>query len=505
MPQPFDLLIRHAAVYDGSGAPARDVAVGLRADRIAAIGPLDDAGAARTIDATGLALAPGFIDVHAHDDLLVLRQPEVRGKTMQGVTTTIVGNCGTGVAPYASLFATFNLDPDRAGAALPEWDGYGGYFARLEADPPSLNVAALVGHGTIRHAAMGGMARRPAGEGEAAQMRAALLEGLQAGAVGMSTGLIYEPGRYAPTDEIVALAKELTPAGAVYTSHMRNEGAGLLDAIRETIGIGEAAGCAVQISHHKASGSEQWGRVRESLAMIDEARARGLDLSADQYPYTAGSTSLFAIVQNGAFGGGDGGTEGIGTIDATDVLIASAPRHASYEGQTIAALADSWDLPVNDAVQRLLDEEGRAMFVVLFSMDEADVRTVLQHPSTMIGTDGIDAGSRPHPRMYGAYPRILGRYVREAGLLTLEAAIHKMTGMPAAKFHLPGRGRIEVGAFADLVLFDPATVLDRATYEDPRRPPAGLPHVFVNGVAVVRDGEHTGARPGRPLRRGVEA
>jgi len=324
-------------------------------------------------------------------------------------------------------------------------------------------------------------------------------EGVEAGAVGLSTGLIYEPGRYARTDEIVALARELGKDGGLYATHMRNEADGLLDAVREAIEVGERAGVPVQISHHKASGRNNWGRVRDSLALIEAARARGADVTADQYPYTAGSTSLHAVIQNGAFRHDSPG--GLGTLSAREVLIASAPPRPAWEGQTLAALAAQWRLADEEAARRVVAETGEGCFVVVFTMDETDVRNVLAHPTTMIGSDGVPAGGKPHPRLYGCFPRVLGHYTRDERVLDLPAAIHKMTGMPAAKFRLADRGVVRPGAYADLVVFDPARIRDVATYEDPCRFPDGLRAVYVNGTAVARDGAHTGARPGRVLRR----
>jgi N-acyl-D-amino-acid deacylase len=281
---------------------------------------------------------------------------------------------------------------------------------------------------------------------------------------------------------------------------MRNEADGLLDAVREAIRVGEEAGVPVQISHHEASGRRNWGRVRDSLRLIEEARARGVDVTADQYPYTAGSTSLFAVLQNGGFRSDSPG--GLGELDGADVLVASAPKHAEWEGRTVAALASQWSMESEAAARRIVDAEGEACFVVIFTMDEADVRTVMAHPTTMIGSDGVPSGGKPHPRLYGCFARVLGRYVREAKVLDLPTAVHRMTGMPAAKFQLVDRGVIRPGAFADLVVFDPARIDDVATYEEPRRAPAGIRAVYVNGTAVARDGRHTGARPGRALRRG---
>jgi N-acyl-D-aspartate/D-glutamate deacylase len=348
----------------------------------------------------------------------------------------------------------------------------------------------------MRAGAMGGAGeRRPPTEDETARIRAWLREGLEAGAVGMSTGLIYEPGRYTTTDELAMIARECADFGALYASHTRNEGAAVLEAHAEAMEIGRRAGIAVQISHHKASGEANWGRVVESIAQIVEARDRGEDVTADQYPYTASSTRLAAIAQNAREAGGE--------MTGESIIVASCTGHEEWEGKTLAQLAEDFDLPVDQAADRITDAVP-ATLIVAHGMSEDDVRTVLAHPTTMVGTDGLGYGSKPHPRHFGTYPRILGRYVREEGVLSLEDAIHKMTGMPAAKFDLPGRGVIAEGAVADLVLFDPDTVAEVSTYEDPRRAPLGMPHVFVNGVAVVRDGDHTHARAGRPVLRGRE-
>ncbi|HVQ75695.1 MAG TPA: D-aminoacylase [Candidatus Binatia bacterium] len=493
----FDVVIRGGTVYDGTGAPGVIADVGLTGDRIAAVGEVAGRGGIE-VDARGLAVAPGFIDVHSHDDFAVLLDPEMSFKVMQGVTSDVVGNCGSGVVPYEAALTRFGrMSP---GARPPEWSDFAGYLGRVDEVRPSLNVAVLMGHGSLRAGAMGLDQRAPAAD-EMTRMRRGIREGAEAGAVGLSTGLIYEPGRYAATGEIVDLAREMGRGGGLYATHMRNEAAGLLEAVAEAIRIGEDAGVAVQISHHKASGRDNWGRVRDSLRLIEEARARGLDVTADQYPYTAGSTSFHAVVQNGAFRADS--PSGLGTLAPDQVLIASAPRHPEYEGLTLAGLAGRWTLPVDEAATRLLREEGEACFVVLFSMDEGDVRTVMAHPTTMIGSDGVPAaGSKPHPRLYGCFPRVLGHYVRDEGVLDLPTAIHRMTGMPAAKFRLVDRGAVCSGAFADLVVFDPAHIRDVATYEDPRRFPEGIRAVYVNGTAVARDGQHTRARPGRALRRG---
>ncbi len=496
--QPFDLVIRNASIYDGSGAALLRGDVAIRGDKIAAVGAAS--GAARAeIDAHGRAVAPGFIDVHSHDDFAVFLTPEMDFKTMQGVTTDVVGNCGMGAAPFAVASAMFR-SMHGGGAAIPEWEGYSGYLQQVDRNPPSLNVAVLAGHGTLRLAAMGNVRREPTAA-ELQKMRAWLAEALDAGAVGLSTGLIYEPGRYARTEEIIELAHEMSKRGGLYASHMRNEAGGLLASVRETIRIGEEAGVPVEISHHKASGAENWGKVRESLKVIDDARARGVDVTADQYPYTSGSTILAAVVQNGALDE-DPGPGGMGRVPADKVLLASVPRHREREGRTLRSFCNEWGLAERAAAERIIAEDGPGVFVVTEMMDETDVRTVMTHTTTMIGSDGIWAGTRPHPRLYGTFPRVLGRYARDLKMLTLEQAVHRMTGMPAAKFRLERRGLIRPGYFADLVVFDPSAIIDTATYEDPKRYPAGISDVLVNGAAVVRDGRHTGARPGRALRRG---
>jgi N-acyl-D-amino-acid deacylase len=493
----FDLVIRGGTVYDGTGAPGTRADVGVRADRIALVGTVTGRGV-EELDASGHAVTSGFIDVHTHDDFAVLLEPEMAFKVLQGVTSDVVGNCGSGVVPFEAGLRRFRrLHPQ---ADPKPWAGFGDYLERVSNARPSCNVAVLIGHGSLRHGAMALEQRAPT-SAELERMKAWVREGIAAGAVGLSTGLIYEPGRYARTDEIVALARELGgPGGGLYASHMRNEAEGLLDAVRETIGIGEAAGVPVQISHHKASGRNNWGRVRDSLRLIDEARARGIDVTADQYPYVAGSTSLFAVVQNGAFRSDSPG--GLGELGGEDVLVASAPKHPEWEGKTVAALAASWGADSAAAAHRIIDGEGEACFVVIFTMDEADVKTVMAHPTTMIGSDGVPTGGKPHPRLYGCFPRVLGHYVRDEKVLDLATAVHRMTGMPARKFQLVDRGVVRPGAFADLVVFDPARIDDVATYESPRQTPVGIRAVYVNGVAVARDGVPTGARPGRALRRG---
>jgi N-acyl-D-aspartate/D-glutamate deacylase len=492
----WDVVIRGARIFDGTGAAPVIGDLAVRGDRIAAVGEVEGE-AAHEIDARGLALAPGFIDVHSHDDFAVLATPAMDFKLMQGVTTEVIGNCGMGAAPYEAVrehFGTFFGD-----AAIPGWKGYRGYLEVVERAPPSLNVAILAGHNTLRAAVMG-MARRAPTQDEQRAMRDLVREALEAGAVGLSTGLIYEPGRHCATEEVIELARDVAAAGGVYATHMRNEASGLLDAVREAIRIGRESGVGVQISHHKAAGKRNWGRVRDSLGLIEEARAEGLDVTADQYPYTSGSTMLTAVLHNDALNTqGDRG--GIARVEPERVLIASAPLHPEYEGNTIAELAVALDLSPEDAARKVDADEQHRAIAILHLMDEGDVQTVMRHPTTMIGSDGIPLGGKPHPRLYGAFARVLGHYARELGLLTMEDAVYRMTGMPARKFGLADRGVLRAGAYADLTIFNPETIIDTGTFKEPKRYPLGIAHVLVNGVAVVANGRHTNARPGRALRR----
>lgn len=487
-----DVVIRDVSIHDGTGAPPAAGDIAIDGDTIAAVGRVAGGGR-ETLDGRGRSLAPGFIDVHTHDDFAAILHPEMAFKVCGGVTTCIVGNCGMGAAPHqAAVSIARAMHPQ---AAFPAWDGYAGYCAYLDQHPSGVNIGVLMGHGTARHSAMGDAARAP-DDREMARMKAVIEEGLAAGALGLSTGLVYDPGRHATTDELVELAAVMRGTGALYTTHMRNESTGLLESVREAIEIGERAGVGVQISHHKASTRAAWGLVGESLKLIEAAQSRGLDVHADQYPYTAGSTILSAVYREGRFGG-----PGMGTVDPAQIVIASTASHAEWEGRSIAALAASMACDAGAAAARVLAEDP-GVTVVLHTMSEDDVRTVMRHPSTMIGSDGIPTlKGKPHPRLYGTFARVLGRYSRDAGLFPLAEAVYKMTGFAAAKFGLTDRGVLKPGAKADLVLFDPARIIDCGTFEDPHRHPDGIDAVFVNGVAAMRGGRLTGARAGRALRR----
>jgi N-acyl-D-amino-acid deacylase len=486
-----DLVIRDVLLYDGTGAPPVQADVAIEGDRIASV-QAGGQGARKTIDGRGLALAPGFIDVHTHDDFAAIAHPDMAFKLEGGVTTCVVGNCGFGAAPHAAAaIMAKTLHPK---LSLPEWQGTAGYMGLLEANPPGVNIGLLVGHGTARLAAMRNENRAPSGA-EMAAMKATVAEGLEAGALGLSSGLVYDPGRFAATDELVELCALMHGTGALYATHMRDESTGLLDSVREAIAIGERAGVPVQISHHKASGRGAWGLVRESLKLIEAAQRRGLSVHADQYPYTAGSTILSAVYRDGRLRGA------IGDLTGEDVVIASTESHPQWEGHSLAQLGRELGCSAEQAAEQVLAADS-GVTCVLHAMCEEDVRTVMRHPSTMIGSDGIPTlEGKPHPRLYGTFARVLGHYARDEGLFPMQEAVYRMTGFAAAKFGLQDRGVVRAGVFADLLLFDPAKIVDLGTFEDPKRRPAGIHAVFVNGERAVEGGAATGVRTGRVLRR----
>lgn len=489
---PYDLLIRGGTVIDGTGRPSRVADVGVRGDRIIATGTLTE-GATQTVEADGRVVAPGFIDVHSHDDFALLDRPLSDCKIMQGVTTEVIGNCGFGAAPAGTAYKEFLR---RIGGQLfgPlgsfSWETTAEFYRALEACPASVNVAALVPHAAVRYSVLGDENRAPSAR-ELVKMQGLVREGMEAGAVGLSTGLFYAPGRYAKTEEVIALARVVAQYGGLYATHMRDEADHLLDSIRETLRIGEEARVPVQISHHKAMGRKNWGKVVESLALVERARQRGLDVTSDAYPYTAGSTTLAALARGGA----------LALVAPSDVLIASTPHRHEYEGKTLEELCRLTGKPLHETVSALVAEEGEGVVAVIFGMDEADVRRVLAHPTTMIGSDGIPSvEGKPHPRLYGTFVRVLGTYAREEHLFSLEEAVFRMTGFPAQKFYLTDRGVIREGAYADLVVFDPQAIADIGTYQEPRRYPPGIDYVIVNGKVTADHGHHTGARNGRMLR-----
>ena len=481
-------------MIDGNGTPARAADVAVSDGRIAAVGDVQGE-AARVIDAAGMVVTPGFIDVHSHDDVALLNSPGLDFKAAQGVTTVVCGNCGLGAAPVNERLEQFyprGLEAILGPVRSFDWRSLNEFYDAVRAAGPAVNAAFLVPHGALRVAAMGWERRAPSAD-ELAAMKEYLAEGMATGAVGLSTGLLYVPGTFTETEELIELTTIVSEFGGLYVSHIRNEGEGLVEAVREAIRIGEEAGTPVQISHHKAAGRANWGLTEQSLPVIDEARSRGVSVTIDAYPYTANSLALAAIARRGRL---------MRSIDPHDILIASVKHQHEYEGKRLDEIAAMMDLPVEDAVSRLLREEENTPVAIMFIMEEGDVRRVLQHPTCMIGSDGIPSPTgKPHPRLYGTFPRVLGHYVREEGLLSLEEAVRRMTSLPAATFRLADRGEIKPNNWADLVIFDPEQIADTATYDDPRRYPTGIAYVLVNGEIAVENGEPAGAAGGQVLAR----
>ena len=475
----FDTVLRSASVLDGSGADMRVQDVALIGGRIGALGASLDAQAAETVDAHGLCLAPGFIDAHTHDDLAVLRAPQMLPKLSQGVTTVIVGNCGISAAP-AVLRGDLPEPMNLLGASEEfRYPTFAGYVDALKAARPAVNVAALAGHTTLRNNCMDRL-DRAATAAEKEAMRVQLQEALDAGALGLSTGLAYLSAIHATREEVFSLARLLGAAGAVYATHMRTEGDEILSAMEEAFEAGRESRAPVILSHLKCAGVDNWGRAVEVLKALDDARMRQA-AGCDCYPYAAGSTTL-----------------DLRQVDERILItITWSTPYPEAAGQSLAAIAALWGMSQLEAA-RLLQPAG----AIYHSICEDDMRRILSHPATMIGSDGLPCDPRPHPRLWGAFPRVLGRYCREEGLFTLPEAIHKMTGLPAQRFGLTERGFIRSGFAADLVLFAPETIADTATWDDPAQAARGIEAVWVNGVLSYTRHGATGRRAGEFLPHG---
>ncbi len=482
MIQHADIVIRDARVIDGTGAPSFSGDVAVSDDRIVAVGPDLPMRGGREIAAQGRALAPGFIDAHTHDDRAVLTDPDHACKLSQGVTSVVVGNCGVSIAPVTVA----ERAPPPLDLICPEPSDFqarfADYFQALDDDPASVNVIAQIGHSSLRVAAMGDLTRPATGD-EIARMRGLTEQALADGCPGFSTGLFYPPAQAAPTEEVIALAELVGAAGGFHSTHMRDEGAGVLDSLEETFRIGREGAVPVVVSHHKCSGLANHGRSTETLPKIAEAIARQ-PTGLDAYPYTAGSTMLSRKMAQ----------------EATRTIVAWSEAHPEMSGRDLDDIAADWGIDRLVAVDRLLPAGG-----IYFMMDEEDVRRILAFEHTMIGSDGLPHDVHPHPRLWGTFPRVLGHYARDVGLFTLETAVHKMTGLSAGTFRLHDRGEIRPGAYADLVLFDPDTIIDLATFEAPKTPARGIDWVMVNGRMAFADGQPTGDRSGRALRRATPA
>jgi len=471
-------LVQNALIIDGSGDARKKGSVLVEGDRVRSVDPKTKAEAGTNIiDAKGMALAPGFIDVHTHDDAYALLDRAMPAKASQGVTSVVIGNCGFSLAPFTR---TSPPRPDTQLISMTEettFASFGDYLARLEAQAPALNIVGLVGHTTLRSNAMDDLTK-PADDKELDRMKGELKDALDAGAVGLSSGLYYPPANPAPTSEVAALAEVLAPYDGIYTAHIRDEAEHVIDAIEEAAEIAGGADIQLILSHHKTHGSENFGRTKETLPLIAKLRKKQR-IGMDVYPYTASSTMLMKHA-----------------VDrASKVLVTWCTAKPEYAGRDLDEIADEMAIDRLDVVD-VLSPAG----AIYFSMDEEDVRRVIKSPHAMIGSDGLPWDRHPHPRLWGTFARVLGHYARDVGLLPLEEAVHRMTGLPAKQFGLKDRGLIKEGYYADLVLFDPESIIDEATFEEPEKPAAGISFVMVNGEMVWRDGAATGTTPGRPLR-----
>lgn len=477
----YDLLIRNASIIDGSGAARYPGDVGIIGDRIARIGDLKAARASWEIDATGLVLAPGFIDAHTHDDRLMLSGGDMSPKVSQGITTVIGGNCGVSLAPMPRPIPNPVTPPLNLLDGTGEWfrfTTFASYLDALRAHPAATNCAMLVGHTTLRVATMDDLTQ-PASAVETEAMRVLVEEAMAAGAIGVSTGLFYEPSIAAPTEEVIDICEPLARHGGVYCTHMRNEGDDVIKSLTETFRIGREANVPVVISHHKVVGVKNYGRSGETLQFIAD-HMKQQPICLDCYPYPASSTILSAHR----------------AVNATRVTVTWSEPMPEFAGRDLADIVNELGGTLDEVIDRLIPAGA-----IYYMMDDADVQRILKFDETMIGSDGLPHDAAPHPRLWGSFPRVLGHYGRNLGLFTLETAVHKMTGLTAKNFGLSGRGLVQEGAYADLTLFNPDTIASGATYESPMTPAIGIHTVLVNGAVVWAEGKPSGARPGRVLRR----
>lgn len=524
-----DFLVKNVKIVDGTGAPWFYGEVAVQDGVIVEVGKKICGGAAKVVDGGGLVLSPGFIDSHSHSDTNWLINSRGASKLYQGVTTEVTGQCGASPAPLTEKRrgAQVNVETDEGTPVT--WTTYAEYLDAIEKAGVGLNIVPLVGHGALRGSAMG-YERRPPTEPELADMKNLLVEAMEAGAFGYSSGLIYPPSSYADTQELIELAKAMAPYGGIYETHMRDEGAGLLGSVEEAIRVGREGGVSVEISHHKVTVESSWGLVKQSLAMIEEARKQGVDVTADQYPYIASATSLTSILPGWAFEGGPaallarlkdpevsaGLKETVAKEQANGgwarylITGVKSQKNAFAQGKRIPEIAAIWGIPEVEAAWRLLIEEELQVGQARFGMCEEDVRYVMAHPCVMIGSDsgcmaadGPLAKGHPHPRTFGTFPRVIGHYARDGKLMPLEKAVNKMTGMAAWRVRLWDRGIIRPGMKADLTLFNPDTIIDTATFEKPISYPVGIEKVWVNGVLCLDSGKHTGRIAGKVLRNPV--
>jgi N-acyl-D-amino-acid deacylase len=476
-PQPAGILLTNGTVVDGSGSPGRAVSVRIRGDRIVEVAAgLTASQGEQVIDASGLTIAPGFIDVHSHADRGIDDSPGAGSQVLQGITTAVVGQDG--------------------GSSLPVSD----FFERVEMVRPAINYASSIGHGSVRGVVMGSDFKRAATTAEIETMKALVERGMLDGALGLSSGLEYDPGFYSKPDELVALARVAARHGGFYSSHVRDEENGVFDAWREAIDVGRKAGLPVEISHIKLASKPVWGKSAEAVKILEDAKRQGLNVTADWYPYTYWQSSMYVLIPDRDFENRAKWQTGLDEIGgAGNVLVTGYRPDPSWNGRTVEQIAQSQNKDAVTTIIEMIRAAGPNIGIIGTSMTDEDLARFFAHPQVIICSDGGLSGR--HPRGYGAFPRVLGQFVRERKLASIEEAIAKMTSRTAARIGMPDRGVIAAGKYADIVVFDAATIVDRGTPQEPSLPPIGMHHVFVNGEAVLRDGQPTSARPGRALRR----
>ena len=531
-PRGYDIIITHGHIIDGTGSPWYEGDIGIKDGRIAAIGNLADAPRRQTVDARGLVVAPGFIDMLGQSEYSILVDPRLPSKIFQGITTEITGE-GESVAPVNEDILRENRANYAHYGITHDWQDFQGYFARLKAQGIGINVGDYVGAATIREMVLGYGDRTPS-QDELKRMQALVVEAMRQGALGLSTALQYPPAPYAHTEELIALAQSAAQFGGIYATHMRSEGDAEMEALEETFRIGREAHIPVEIFHLKASGKRNWGNAPRVIQAIEAARAQGIDVEADTYAYTAWENSFSAFIPPWAHDGGnaalivrlkdpamrariradmttpskDWDNEWLAIKGPQDILITAVLNEEllKYQGKRVSEIAAEWHEDPIDTICDFLIRDHAGSSVAVFGMDEPDVRLILQQPWVSIDNDasgasveGLLSREHPHPRAYGTFPRILHKYVQDERVLTLSDAIRKFTALPAQRARLADRGVLKLGMWADVVVFDPGAIRDVATYEDPNRLSVGMQYVLVNGVPVISEGKMTGALPGQIL------